>query len=367
MGKLQFKNINKVYENGFHAVHNFDLEVEDGELIVFVGPSGCGKSTVLRMIAGLEKISDGDLILDDKVINKCPPVERDIAVVFQDYALYGNMSVYDNVGMSLRVRHEKDTVIYDKVQEASGILGLTSLLNRLPGQLSGGQKQRVALGRSVVRKPKVFLMDEPLSNLDAKLRTSTRVEIVKLQRDLKVTTIYVTHDQTEAMTMADRMVVLKDGIIQQVGTPKEIYYEPCNLFVAGFIGAPQMNFIAGRIAGNRFVFGPHALFLPEKIVDSLKEYSRKELVLGIRPEQFSLSDAGSQNTIPGELENKEFLGNYYILYVRIGELLLACQIKDIEDRFDKVVNIHFGMEHMYFFDQETTQLVLYAKAGENYE
>lgn len=236
MGKLRFNNISKAYANGFCAVSSFNLEIEDGEFIVLVGPSGCGKSTILRMIAGLEKISDGDLILDDKVINKCPPVERDIAVVFQDYALYGNMTVYDNVGMSLRVRHEKDTVIYDKVQEASGILGIGSLLKRLPGQLSGGQKQRVALARSVVRKPKVFLMDEPLSNLDAKLRTSTRAEIVRLQRELKVTTIYVTHDQTEAMTMADRMVVLKDGVIQQVGTPNEIYYEPCNLFVAGFIG-----------------------------------------------------------------------------------------------------------------------------------
>ena len=207
MGKLLFKNISKSYANGFCAVNNFNLEIQDGEFIVLVGPSGCGKSTILRMIAGLEKISDGDLILDEKVINKCPPVERDIAVVFQDYALYGNMSVYDNVGMSMRVRHEKDTVIYDKVKEASGILGIGSLLKRLPGQLSGGQKQRVALARSVVRKPKVFLMDEPLSNLDAKLRTSTRAEIVKLQRELKVTTVYVTHDQTEAMTMADRMVV----------------------------------------------------------------------------------------------------------------------------------------------------------------
>ena len=305
MGKLLFKNISKAYPNGFCAVNNFNLEIQDGEFIVLVGPSGCGKSTLLRMIAGLEKISDGDLVLDDKVINKCPPVERDIAVVFQDYALYGNMSVYDNVGMSLRVRHEKDTVIYDKVKEASGILGIGSLLKRLPGQLSGGQKQRVALARSVVRKPKVFLMDEPLSNLDAKLRTSTRAEIVRLQRELKVTTVYVTHDQTEAMTMADRMVVLKDGIIQQAGTPNEIYYEPCNLFVAGFIGAPQMNFIEGRVEGSRFVFGSHALFLPQKIADPLKQYSGRELILGIRPEQFSISNGEDINVIAGELENND--------------------------------------------------------------
>lgn len=367
MGKLLLKNISKAYANGFCAVKGFSLEIEDGEFIVLVGPSGCGKSTILRMIAGLEKISDGDLILDDKVINKCPPVERDIAVVFQDYALYGNMSVYDNVGMSLRVRHEKDTVIYDKVTEASGILGIGSLLKRLPGQLSGGQKQRVALARSVVRKPKVFLMDEPLSNLDAKLRTSTRAEIVRLQRELKVTTIYVTHDQTEAMTMADRMVVLKDGIIQQAGTPNEIYYEPCNLFVAGFIGAPQMNFIEGKMEGSRFLFGSNALSLPRDIADSLKMYSGRELILGIRPEQFSVSDEEDKNTFAGELENKEFLGNYYILYVRIGETVLACQIESMEDRFGSQVNIHFGMEHIYFFDKETTELVIHAKAGRDDE
>ncbi len=367
MGKLRFNNISKAYENGFCAVKSFNLEVEDGEFIVLVGPSGCGKSTILRMVAGLEKISDGDLFLDDKVMNKCPPVERDIAVVFQDYALYGNMTVYDNVGMSLRVRHEKDTVIYDKVQEASGILGIKSLLRRLPGQLSGGQKQRVALARSVVRRPKVFLMDEPLSNLDAKLRTSTRAEIVRLQRELKVTTIYVTHDQTEAMTMADRMVVLKDGVIQQVGTPNEIYYEPCNLFVAGFIGAPQMNLIEGRVEDSRFVFGSHELFLPRSIAEPLNKYSGRELVLGIRPEQFSISDGKAHNAVAGELENKEFLGNCYILYVNIGESVLACQIETMEDKFGDQVNIHFGMEHLYFFDKETTELVMHAKAEENDE
>lgn len=385
MGKLSFKNINKIYANGFHAVHNFDLEVGDGEFIVFVGPSGCGKSTVLRMVAGLEEISGGDLLLDGKVINKCPPVERDIAVVFQDYALYGNMTVYDNVGMSLRVRHEKDTVIYDKVQEASQILGLNSLLKRLPGQLSGGQKQRVALGRSVVRQPRVFLMDEPLSNLDAKLRTSTRAEIVKLQRDLAVTTIYVTHDQTEAMTMADRMVVLKDGIIQQIGTPREIYYEPCNMFVAGFIGAPQMNFIEGRLDGNEFVFGSHRLRLAADTVAGLNGYKDKKLVLGIRPEQFAIAESQdkvspphvrsaeskkSADTVTGELENKEFLGNYHILYVRVGEDILLCRIEGLEDKFDRQVTLRFGREHLYFFDQKTTQLVHYAtegKAGEKHE
>ncbi len=367
MGSLQFRSVNKIYSNGFHAVHNFDLEVKDGEFIVFVGPSGCGKSTVLRMIAGLEAISDGELVLDGKVINKCPPVERDIAVVFQDYALYGNMTVYDNVGMSLRVRHEKSTVIYDKVQEASGMLGLKGLLKRLPGQLSGGQKQRVALARSVVRQPKVFLMDEPLSNLDAKLRNSTRGEIVKLQRDLDVTTIYVTHDQTEAMTMADRMVVMKDGIIQQVGTPKEIYYEPKNLFVAGFIGAPQMNFVEGIVEGGEFVFGKSRVLLPEKAKKGLSSYQDRKLILGIRPEQFAVADGPGETVVSGKLENKEFLGNYHILYVNVGGQMLVCRIDGLEDRFDETVYIKFEMEHLYFFDTETTELVLYAKEGENDE
>lgn len=367
MGKLEFKNISKIYPNGFQAVHNFDLDVKDGEFVIFVGPSGCGKSTVLRMIAGLEEISSGELILDNKIINKCPPVERDIAVVFQDYALYGNMTVYDNVGMSLRIRHQKDTDIYDKVQEASQMLGLSSLLNRLPGQLSGGQKQRVALGRSVVRQPKIFLMDEPLSNLDAKLRTSTRTEIVKLQRDLKVTTIYVTHDQTEAMTMADRMVVLKDGIIQQVGTPREIYYNPRNLFVAGFIGAPQMNMIEGKIEGNCFMFEEYALDLPKEIVMQLEEYKNRELVLGIRPEQVSVSCDGTSNTISGKLENKEFLGNHHILYVQIGKNLLACRVEGMEDNFNEQIAIRFDVERSYFFDKETTELVLGGEEGGAYE
>lgn len=364
MGNLQFKNVNKIYPNGFHAVHNFSLDVKEGEFIVFVGPSGCGKSTVLRMIAGLEAISDGELVLDGKVINKCPPVERDVAVVFQDYALYGHMSVYDNVGMSLKLRHEPDTVIYDKVQGAAGMLGLKSLLKRLPAQLSGGQKQRVALARSVVRQPKVFLMDEPLSNLDAKLRNSTRTEIVKLQRDLGVTTIYVTHDQTEAMTMADRMVVMKDGIIQQVGTPEEIYYEPQNMFVAGFIGAPQMNFVEGKVEGDSFLFEGNRIRLPAGTGEKLGAYAGKEIVLGIRPEMFEVADGPGENVVLGSLDNKEFLGNYHILYVTVGETGLACRIDGLEDCFGEKVYVKFGMEHMYFFDKETTELVLHAKVGE---
>lgn len=367
MGNLQFKNVNKIYSNGFHAVHNFNLEVKEGEFIVFVGPSGCGKSTVLRMIAGLEAISEGELILDGKVINKCPPVERDVAVVFQDYALYSHMSVYDNVGMSLKLRHEADTVIYDKVQEAAGMLGLKQLLKRLPGQLSGGQKQRVALARSVVRQPKVFLMDEPLSNLDAKLRNSTRTEIVRLQQELGVTTIYVTHDQVEAMTMADRMVVMKDGLIQQVGTPEEIYYEPQNVFVAGFIGAPQMNFIEGKIEGQYFLFEKEKVKLSVETAKQLEEYSGKEIVMGIRPEMFKPAEAPGENVILVNLDNKEFLGNYHILYVTVGETGLACRFEGLKDDLQEKIYVKFGTDHMYFFDKETTKLVLHAKVGEKDE
>lgn len=364
MGSLQFKNVNKIYANGFHAVHDFNLEVKDGEFIVFVGPSGCGKSTVLRMVAGLEAISGGELILDGKVVNKRPPVERDIAVVFQDYALYGNMSVYDNVGMSLRVRHEKDTVIYDKVQEAAGILGLKRLLKRVPGQLSGGQKQRVALARSVVRQPQVFLMDEPLSNLDAKLRNSTRAEIVKLQRDLGVTTIYVTHDQTEAMTMADRMVVMKEGVIQQIGTPEEIYYKPVNMFVAGFIGAPQMNFIEGIPRDGKFVFGENCLALPRTAARQLSSYEGQSLIMGIRPEQFSAAEGPGENIVAGKLENEEFLGNYTILYVNTGGCNLVCRVSVAKEKYPRQVYIKFGMDQVYFFNKDSGELVLYTKVGE---
>lgn len=366
MGNIQFKNVNKIYPNGFHAIHDFNLDVKGGEFIVFVGPSGCGKSTVLRMLGGLEQISDGELYLDGKLINKAPPVDRDIAIVFQDYALYGNMTVYDNVGMSMIVRHEDDTVIYDKVMEAAETVELLNLLKRLPKQLSGGQKQRVALARSIVRKPKVFLMDEPLSNLDAKLRNSTRVELVKLQRKLGVTTIYVTHDQTEAMTMADRMVVLKDGIVQQVGTPSEIFFNPVNMFVAGFIGAPQMNFIPGTLQGNVFTFGQNKLTLSSDAANRLAGYDGKELILGQRPEAFSVCDASEENVITGVLDNREFLGSYDIIHVLLGEQEIQCRIDGSENRYEKTIHLKPNPAHMYFFDKETTEVVLRAEVGENY-
>ena len=236
MSELILKNVNKIYPNGAHAVHDFNLSVKDGEFIVLVGPSGCGKSTTLRMIAGLEGISSGDMLIDGERVNSLAPVDRDVAMVFQNYALYYNMSVYDNIGISLKIRHEQKDAIHKNVKGAAERFALSEYLNRMPANLSGGQKQRVALGRTVVRDPKIFLMDEPLSNLDAKLREKTRGEIVKLQKSLNTTTIYVTHDQIEAMTMADRIVVMSMGYVQQIGTPLEVYNYPANLFVAGFIG-----------------------------------------------------------------------------------------------------------------------------------
>ena len=328
MGKIQFQNVNKVYPNGFHAIHDFNLDVDDGEFIVFVGPSGCGKSTVLRMLAGLEEITSGKLLLDGKVINNRPPVERDIAIVFQDYALYGNLSVYDNVGISMKVQHQKDTAIYDKVQQAAATVDIQQYLNRLPGQLSGGQKQRVALARSIIRHPKAFLMDEPLSNLDAKLRNSTRIEIVKLQRSLKVTTIYVTHDQTEAMTMADCMVVMKEGVVQQVGTPREIYGLPVNMFVAGFIGSPQINFIRGKLEGETFVCGENRLRLAPWAAHKLEAWSSKEVILGLHPEVFSLAEEAGDGTFKADFVAKEFMGSHLIIHAQIQQQDVQCRIDD---------------------------------------
>ena len=253
MATLKFKNINKIYDNNVQAVFDFNLEVQDKEFIVFVGPSGCGKSTTLRMVAGLEDITSGELYIDDKLVNDVAPKNRDIAMVFQSYALYPHMTVYENMAFGLKLKKMPKEEINKKINEVAEILGLTDYLNRKPKALSGGQRQRVALGRAIVRNPKVFLMDEPLSNLDAKLRVQMRSEIAKIHEQVGATTIYVTHDQTEAMTMASRIVVMKDGYIQQIGTPKEVYNNPNNMFVAGFIGAPAMNFIKGVFKEKEFV------------------------------------------------------------------------------------------------------------------
>ena len=253
MATLKFVNINKIYDNNVQAVFDFNLEVQDKEFIVFVGPSGCGKSTTLRMVAGLEEITSGDLYIDDKLVNNLEPKDRDIAMVFQNYALYPHMTVYENMAFSLKLKKIPRDEIARRVEEAANILGLSQYLNRKPKALSGGQRQRVALGRAIVRHPKVFLMDEPLSNLDAKLRVQMRTEIAKIHKKVGATTIYVTHDQTEAMTMASRIVVMKDGSVQQIGTPREVYNMPANVFVGGFIGSPAMNFFKGKLSKNSFI------------------------------------------------------------------------------------------------------------------
>ena len=286
MATVRLVNVNKVYDGGVHAVHDFSIDIADKEFIVFVGPSGCGKSTTLRMIAGLEEISFGDLLIDGKLMNAAAPKDRDIAMVFQSYALYPQMTVYKNMAYALKLRKVPKDEIDKRVREAAKILKLTPYLDRKPRALSGGQRQRVALGRSIVRRPKVFLMDEPLSNLDAKLRVAMRSEIVRIHEEVGATTIYVTHDQIESMTMASRIVVMKDGFIQQIGEPNELYRNPANMFVAGFIGTPAMNFLHGTLENGYFIIdgtGEKIKLTPDQ-KKLLKNYEGKRLVYGIRPE-----------------------------------------------------------------------------------
>jgi len=316
MVEMALKNIGKKYDNADHfSVTDFNLDVKDREFIVFVGPSGCGKSTTLRMIAGLEDITEGELKIGDKIMNNVAPKDRKIAMVFQNYALYPHMSVFDNMAFGLKLRKYDKTQIKQRVDNAADILGLKDYLDRKPAALSGGQRQRVALGRAIVRDAKVFLMDEPLSNLDAKLRVAMRAEIAKLHRRLETTTIYVTHDQTEAMTMADRIVIMKDGIVQQIGTPQEVYNNPVNEFVAGFIGSPAMNFFDVTFKDGMITDRQNLnLQVPEKRNKLLVErgYNGKKITLGIRPEdihgeQVSI-DASSKTTVRAEVVVSELLG-----------------------------------------------------------
>ncbi len=367
MATVQLKNINKIYPNGTQAVFDFNLDIADGEFIVLVGSSGCGKSTTLRMVAGLEGISTGELYIDGIKVNKYAPGDRDIAMCFQDYALYGNMTVYDNLGISLKLKHKDKTTIYSKVENVAESLDLTQYLKRLPAQLSGGQRQRVSLGRAVVRAPKVFLMDEPLSNLDAKLRVKTRSEIVKLQKRLKVTTIYVTHDQIEAMTMADRIVVMKDGRIQQVGTPYEVYHHPNNIFVGGFIGTPPMNFITGKIKDGYFVSKDlHILIRPNKMADlkafyGLDNLEDKEIIVGIRPEYVSrenkviVENPSSVVSLP--VVHKEFLGKEYNVELVCDDKPFVVKI-DVRQKVEEgLLKVAIMEDMIHFFDPETTNRI----------
>lgn len=369
MANLSLKSIYKKYDNGFCAVSDFNLEVEDKEFIVFVGPSGCGKSTTLRMIAGLEDISEGEFYIGDKLVNNVEPKDRDIAMVFQSYALYPHMTVFDNMAFALKLRKVPKDEIKKKVEEAAKILGLEELLDRKPKALSGGQRQRVALGRAIVRSPKVFLMDEPLSNLDAKLRSNMRAEIIKIHNALGATTIYVTHDQTEAMTMADRIVVMKKGIIQQIGKPKEIYDEPQNLFVAGFIGAPTMNFMHGSIKEGNFVTKTDSqIEIPEAIYKKLKDkgYENKEVVLGIRPENISndpvVLETYSHSTITSKVIVAELLGSEYIVHTEIaGEAIKAIVHSRQNIKMGDEITFALDMNRAHFFDSETEESILFKK------
>ncbi len=367
MAGLSLRNIKKEYDNGFVAVKDFCLEIDDKEFIIFVGPSGCGKSTTLRMIAGLEEISGGELLIGDKLMNDVAPKDRDIAMVFQNYALYPHMTVYDNMAFGLKLRKTPKAEIDKRVQEAAQILDIAHLLDRKPKALSGGQRQRVAMGRAIVREPKVFLMDEPLSNLDAKLRVQMRTEIAKLHNKLQTTFIYVTHDQTEAMTLGTRIVVLKDGYIQQVDSPQNLYNKPQNLFVAGFIGSPQMNFIDCVVEeqGSELYlkFDKFSVIIPENKVAAVREggYVGKEVVMGIRPENLHDEPAfidSAAAVIEANVEVTEMLGAEVFLYLKCaGQAVTARVNPRTTAQTGDVIKLGLDVNRMHIFDKATEQVI----------
>ncbi len=358
MAFLTLKDVNKIYPNGFHAVHNFNLEMEKGEFIVFVGPSGCGKSTTLRMIAGLEEISNGEFLIDGKRANEQGPRERGVAMVFQSYALYPQMTVYDNIAFGLELQGADEDFIDEKVRNTARILGLTDYLDRLPRALSGGQRQRVAIGRALIRKVGIFLMDEPLSNLDAKQRVTMRSEITQIHRETGATTIYVTHDQTEAMTMADRIVVMKDGYVQQVGTPRELYFDPVNVFVAGFIGEPPMNFVRGTLTKGCLNVGGSSIDLRHKLGGKLAAYEGKELVFGFRPEAIRLGEQADAYVLPANVELTEMLGDNTNVYIEMQDVHAILKV-DPHDTPDVDSSIRFSIpyENVYLFDGKTEEVI----------
>lgn len=356
MATLNLQHIDKIYDNNVQAVFDFNLDVKDGELIVLVGPSGCGKSTTLRMVAGLEDISAGKLLLDGRDITATPAKDRDMAMVFQSYALYGHMTIYENMAFSLTLRKEDPNVIHKKVMAAAEILGLTSQLNKKPAQLSGGQRQRVAMGRSIVRNPKVFLFDEPLSNLDAKLRGATRREILLLHKRLEATMLYVTHDQTEALTLADRIVCMSMGRVQQVGTPLELYDSPANVFVAGFIGLPPMNFYDVRVSDGKLIGENFTVSLTPEESATLSAYNNKEIILGMRPENIVEGP-----DVPVTVTSNENLGMNTLVHGHIGALKIpsakiSAKLKGWRDyKVGDTATFSFTRKH--FFDKETTDAI----------
>ena len=354
---LTLKDINKIYPNGYHAVHNFNLEIEKGEFVVFVGPSGCGKSTTLRMIAGLENISSGEFLINGKRANEKGPREREVAMVFQSYALYPQMTVFDNIAFGLTLQGVDEDVIETRVQQTAKILGLTEYLDRLPRALSGGQRQRVAIGRALIRKVGIFLMDEPLSNLDAKQRVTMRGEIAQIHRETGATTIYVTHDQTEAMTLADRIVVMKDGYVQQIGTPYELYFKPANVFVAGFIGEPPMNFVHGTVTGGKIAFGEQLLDLTAVRPD-IAAAEGKQVVLGFRPEAVSLQPREDSCRVDCTVELTEMLGDNTNVYITSGEQQAILKVDSHETpETDTEISFFIPRESIYLFDGETENVL----------
>ena len=368
MASLSLKNINKTYPNGFVAVKDFNLDIEDKEFIIFVGPSGCGKSTTLRMIAGLEEITSGELWIGDKLVNDVEPKDRDIAMVFQNYALYPHMSVYDNMAFGLKLRKTPKAEIDKLVHEAAKILDIEHLLDRKPKALSGGQRQRVAMGRAIVRNPKVFLMDEPLSNLDAKLRVQMRIEISKLHQRLETTIIYVTHDQTEALTLGTRIVVMKDGVVQQVASPIELYTKPQNLFVAGFIGSPQMNFIDAEVKreGNtaRLVFGNNSILLHEPKGKILLDqgYEGKTVTFGIRPEDIKdeevFINSSPESTLEATVRVYEMLGAEVFLYLSLENNEITVRVNPrTTARTGDTIKVALDLTKVHVFDKETEKVI----------
>ena len=370
MAGLSFRHIYKKYPGGVTAVSDFCLEVKDKEFLILVGPSGCGKTTTLRMIAGLEEITEGELFIGDTLINDIAPKDRDIAMVFQNYALYPHMTVFDNMAFGLKLRKTPKDEIKRRVEEAARILDITHLLERRPKALSGGQKQRVALGRAIVREPKVFLLDEPLSNLDAKLRASMRTELTKIHKKVGTTFVYVTHDQVEAMTMASRIVVMKDGLIQQVDTPQNLYDFPANIFVAGFIGTPQMNFINSALEKRGddvyVVFGDYSLKLPkEKATNpALAEYIGKDVIIGVRPESIHEEqryiDAMPDACVETTVDITELMGAEIHLYITIDEQVVVARVSShSKSRAGDSIKLAFDMERVHIFDKDTERCVLH--------
>ncbi len=369
MASVKLKNVYKRYPGGVTAVNDFNMDIEDKEFIILVGPSGCGKTTTLRMIAGLEDISEGELYIGDKLVNDVDPKNRDIAMVFQNYALYPHMTVFENMSFGLRLRRIPKDEIKRRVHEAAKILDIEHLLDRRPKALSGGQRQRVALGRAIVREPKVFLMDEPLSNLDAKLRVQMRTEINKLHQKLQTTFIYVTHDQTEALTMGTRIVVMKDGYVQQIDTPQALYERPCNMFVAGFIGSPQMNFINAKVDkrgdGIYLTFGKDTIKLPEGKAKKLEgtDYVGKEVILGIRPEcmhdEPAFLEQMADSVVEARIELTENLGSETYLYMVVDDVDFTARVNPrTKARSGDIIKIAFDTNRIHLFDKETEKTIM---------